>query len=282
VLGAFLAGPTPDAPGKDWWTFAGQMALVLVCMVAARTWAMLINRLADRSLDAQNDRTARRVLASGQVRPWHGWLVAAAAAAAFGLAAWGFYLFFRNPWPAYLAAPVLAFLAFYSFTKRFTWLCHLVLGLSLAASPLAAALAVRPDALLNTPSLWWMAGFVALWVAGFDVIYALQDRQFDEQRGLSSVPVKLGIGGAVWASRAAHALALLGLLAAWTSHPRFGWVFGSGVVAVGMTLVLEHAVLGRSLAKTPTSPALHAAFFTVNGFVSCAVGAAGVVDLWRN
>src|SRR5205823_13287165 len=124
-----------------------------------------------------------------------------------------------NPWTMWLSGPILLWLAFYSFTKRFTAWCHLVLGASLAASPVAAALAVHHSAVLGpnpTAAIWWLAGFVLLWVAGFDVIYALQDEAFDKDKGLKSIPAALGSKGARITSMALHAGAAIMLLSAWT------------------------------------------------------------------
>ncbi|MCE7975182.1 MAG: 4-hydroxybenzoate octaprenyltransferase [Leptolyngbya sp. PLA1] len=278
ILGAFLVGPGPRGDRAAWLAFAGKVALVVVCMIGARTWAMVFNRLADREIDARNERTAGRVIAAGNVSPLMGWLAALAAAGVFVLGAWGFWWFFRNPWPSYLAAPVLAWLAFYSLTKRFTAMCHVVLGLSLAASPVAAAIAVRPEAVFSTPAVWWIAGFVVLWVGGFDVVYALQDEEFDRANSLRSIPVAMGTKGAVWMARAWHAVAVLALLAAWTSHAELGWVFAAGAGLAVCLLVVEHVVLAQSCRRNPSKPRLHAIFFTLNGVVALIVGGAGTVD----
>jgi 4-hydroxybenzoate polyprenyltransferase len=278
VLAAFLAGPARGAPASAWTAFGGQLALVVVCMVLARTWAMLVNRLLDRRLDAANARTAGRVFAARALSPAVGWLVAALCAALFLAAAALFQRFYANPWPLYLALPVLAWLAFYSFTKRFTALCHAVLGVSLALSPIAAAIAVRPGALAWTPTIWWLAAFVVLWVGGFDVIYALQDEDYDRTAGLSSVPVALGTSGAVWVARGAHLLASVALLAAWTSDRRLSWLFGAGLAAAITLLAVEHAVLART-SLAGSRPGLHAVFFTLNGVVAIILGACGVIDV---
>lgn len=286
VLGAFLArgaSATGEegarSAAREWWNFLWQLALVVACMVLARTWAMLVNRLADRRLDAENERTKGRAFASGRVGPVLGWTLAGAAAGLF-IAACGVFLWlFKNPWPLYLSPLVLAWLAFYSYTKRFTAACHLVLGVSLALSPIAAAIAVRPEAILSTPTLWWLAGFVALWVAGFDMIYAIQDEAFDRTKGLHSIPAKIGPYGAVWAARTLHGMSMVALLASWTSDVRLGWWYAAGVVMVFALLVVEHVVLARSGRGTGEKPRLHAFFFTLNGVVSLAMGAAGVADL---
>lgn len=288
VLGAVLAGPFPGGDATSARRFAGQVALVVVCMVLARSWAMLVNRLADRTFDAANPRTARRALASGRVDARRGWLAACACAAGFVVATAGFWLFFENRWPMILSVPTLGLLALYSYTKRFTALCHVVLGVCLAFSPIAAAIAIRPAYLHEVATLWWLAGFVACWVAGFDVIYALQDMGFDRARGLSSIPAKLGPRGGVWVSRSLHLLALAFLVMAWHSQPSFGPIMAVGVVLAGVLLAWEHAVVARWLASPEVAgprgahddppPALQMAFFTLNGVVSCVLGFLGVLD----
>lgn len=270
ILGGVLARPV-DEPGA---TSAGKLALIVLCMVLARTWAMLVNRIADREFDSANQRTARRALASGRLGVRDARAFAGACAAGFVLAAGIFYVAFGNPWPVMLAVPVLAWIAFYSFTKRFTALCHIFLGGALGASPLAAAIAVNPAALSSTPALWWLAGMVVLWVGGFDVIYALQDVEFDRSAGLHSIPAKLGPGRAIWVSRVLHAGAATCLVMAATREPRFGMLFAVGVACVGVLLVLEHVVLARR-----GKAGLEMAFFTLNGVVSCVLGVAGVLDL---
>lgn len=279
VLGAFLAwgrfaGPSSSAARETWGHIGGQLALVVACMVLARTWAMLVNRLADAGFDASNPRTAKRAVAAGRLSPRAGWAIALACAGLFVLSAAGFWAWFANPWPVMLSVPVLGWLALYSYAKRFTWLCHVLLGTALAISPLAAALAVRPGALGEVTALFALAGMVVLWVAGFDVIYALQDTAFDRSRGLYSIPSRLGVGPAMWLSRAMHAGAWGCLALAWLLDPRFGVAFGAAVVLVAGLLIFEHAHLARR-----GEAGLEMAFFTINGIVSCIVGALGVVDV---
>lgn len=270
LLGAFLAWD----PALGWARFGGQLALIVVCMFFARTWAMLVNRIADRRFDAANPRTQRRAIAAHPALTTDFLFLAGACAAAFVGAAALFWILFGNAWPAALSVPVLGWIALYSFTKRFTALCHLFLGGALAVSPLAAAIAVRPESLAELPALAWLAGMVLAWVAGFDVIYALQDIDFDRHTGLRSIPARLGWRGAAWVSRALHAAAAACLVMAWRSDERLGWVFGAGVAMVCALLVLEHAVLTRR-----GKAGLDMAFFTVNGIVSCVLGAVGVMDV---
>lgn len=275
LLAAFMAGPVPGAPAGAWWAFAAKVGVVVLCMVLARTWAMLVNRLVDRRIDAKNERTKGRAFASGALPARLGWLVAGACALSFIGAAGLFEVFWNNRWPLMLSIPVLAWIAFYSFTKRFTFLCHVFLGSALAASPLAATVAVEPSRLASA-GVWWLGGFVLAWVAGFDVIYAMQDEAFDREHGLRSAPQRLGRRGAAWFSRGLHAMGFVCLLAAWTSVERFGAVFGVGVGVVGALLALEHAVVaarGRA--------GLNMAFFTINGVASCVLGVLGIVDWLR-
>ncbi len=278
LLAACVAWPT--GRGGAAWMFAA----VVACMVTARTWAMLVNRLADRGIDAGNARTARRAFAAGAMSARDGWLWALGSALLFVASASAFGFAGGNWWPTVLALPVLAWIALYSWTKRFTWLCHVVLGSALAASPLAAAIAVDPGS-LGLPalggasvggvvaSLPWIAGFVLCWVAGFDVIYALQDVEFDRKSGLYSMPASLGIGAAMWISRGLHSAGAACLWMAWSRGPRFGPVFGAGVALVCGLLVLEHVVLARR-----GKAGLDMAFFTINGVVSVVVGVLGCAD----
>ena len=165
-------------------------------MVFARSAAMAINRLADRKLDAVNPRTAGRHLPAG--------LLSVPAVATFlGICVLGFFastlLFLPNRWPLILAGPVLAFIAAYSFTKRFTVLAHFWLGASLMLAPLAAWIAIRGLSDLATPTVLGLA--VLFWVAGFDILYACQDVDVDRRLGLHSVPVRLGVPGALARAR---------------------------------------------------------------------------------
>jgi 4-hydroxybenzoate polyprenyltransferase len=272
------------------WRFAGQIGLVVLCMVLARTWAMLINRLADRAFDAANARTQRRAFASGAVETRIGWVVAIGCAIGFQIAAAGFGLLFNNWWPLMLAAPVLAWLGAYSYTKRFTWLCHLWLGVSLAAAPVCAAIALYPASLMSPqpPTLWLIAGFVLVWVAGFDVIYALQDQDFDRERGLFSIPAKIGWRGALWVSRLLHVVAIALLAIAWWVEPAFSWLWGGAVILTAGLLIVEHTIMARLEAANlrrradgsdEPPPSLNLVFFTLNGVLSCVVGVLGVAQI---
>ncbi|MCA9295565.1 MAG: putative 4-hydroxybenzoate polyprenyltransferase [Phycisphaerales bacterium] len=273
VLAACMAASPAGYP-INWNTFGGQLLLIIGAMVCARTAAMLANRLLDRELVARNPRTAGRALPSGRLTVRQvivAWLISAIAFIATCL---GFGVFYGNWWPTILGVPVLLWISAYGVMKRFTWLCHVYLGSSLALSPLAAALAISPDALGRQAALWFLAGMVLCWVAGFDVIYALQDVDADRRDGLHSMPSRLGIGRAMWISRLLHAVAGGCLIAAWAVDARFQLVFGLGVFVVITLLVYEHATVSR---WGTTKMAL--AFFTLNGIISCVLGALGVLDV---
>lgn len=278
LLAAVRAFNTPDAPSLNSREGVLTLALVVVCMVFARTWAMMFNRLVDARIDRDNARTARRIFASGALAGSTGWTFAILAALGFCVAAGVFYVVLDNPWPLILCVPVLAWIAFYSLTKRFTMWCHVFLGGALAASPIAAAIAVNPHALRTDPALWALSGFVLMWVAGFDVLYALQDERFDRERGLHSIPSRLGTAHALLLSRAMHVIAFASLIWAYVTGSNFGGLFGIGVGITGALLIIEHAIVAHGWNGGQGVAALNIAFFTVNGIVSCALGALGIID----
>ncbi|MCC6579845.1 MAG: UbiA family prenyltransferase [Phycisphaeraceae bacterium] len=251
------------------------LGLILGCMVTARTVAMTVNRLADRELDAANPRTAGRALPSGRLSVGYMRAVTLSCIAAFVLLSAGFWWREGNPWPVTLSPAALAILIGYSYAKRWTAACHLLLGLALGISPLAAVIAVNPDYFLS-PVPWLLGAMVLCWVAGFDVIYALQDVEFDRQAGLHSIPARLGVAGSLGVSRGLHLLCFLALLAVWRLEPRLDGAFGAAVILVAGLLILEHW-----LVRDPTTGRIRMAFFTVNGVISLAVGALGIIDVLR-
>ncbi len=275
VLAAMLASPSVRGEA-GWGKLLGQLGLVVLCMFLARTWAMLVNRIADWRIDARNPRTARRAVASGRLSEWAAIRVAGGFGAGFVCATAVFWIAYGNPWPLMLSVPVLGWIAFYSFTKRFTAFCHVFLGGALAASPVAAAVAVDPAYLATGPgkAIWFLAAMVVCWVAGFDVAYALQDMAFDRAEGLRSVPARWGVGGALWISRGLHVFAFAMLIMFSISDPRLGTPTRYALVAVGALLVIEHAVLARrGVAGLPL------AFFTLNGLVSLTLAGAAGADV---
>lgn len=268
------AGRSASGVGIDGWRDAATvLALVVGAMVAARTAAMISNRLLDRAIDARNPRTKGRALPSGRLGTRDAIIGLVVSSIAFIAICAGFGVLRGNWWPLILAAPVLAWITLYGLFKRFTWACHLWLGASLAMSVPAAALAVEPTSLSN-PALWWLAGAVFTWVAGFDVIYALQDVEIDRAEGLQSVPARFGWSGALWSSRALHAASVACLALAWRSDERLGTPFAAAVVIATLLLVIEHATVRR---WGTTRMAL--TFFTLNGCVSLLLGAAGIAGI---
>jgi len=268
LLAMFLAAADDGGRLPRW----GEAGLIVLCMVFARTYAMAVNRWADAGIDAKNPRTAGRAIPAGRVHRGFMLVVAGFCGMCFLIAA-GMFGIYDNPWPMRLALPVLLLLSFYSFTKRFTWLCHVFLGAALAASPIAAAIAIHPP-FLARPEVYLLAAMVLCWVAGFDVIYALQDVEVDREHGLHSMPAKLGVEPALWISRVLHIIALVALGALAVLSPQLHHLFNLAVAATAALLVVEHGLI----IKSPKHH-LNTAFFTVNGVISLLLGAAGVVDV---
>src|SRR5439155_24270210 len=179
-----------------------QLAGILLCMVFARSAAMAFNRLVDRDLDAVNPRTAGRHLPTGALSVASVAAFAAISAAAF-VASTTLFLLWGNAWPLYLSVPVLLFLLGYSFSKRFTYLCHVWLGTSLLLAPLAAWIAIRGLEGLMTPLVLGLA--VLFWVTGFDILYACQDVEFDRKSGLWSIPARFGVPASLRVALLCHA-----------------------------------------------------------------------------
>lgn len=249
------------------WPPARTVFWIVVAMVGARSAAMGFNRLVDRRIDAANPRTAARALPAGLVTPAFVAMFVAVSAALLLLAAWQL-----NPLCLKLAPVALAILLGYSYTKRFTAFSHLALGLALAGAPLGAWIAVR-GSVAATPLL--LAGVVLLWVGGFDVLYALQDQDFDSRSGLHSIPARFGALPALWISVALHAamLALLALLPR-IYPPGLGAVYWVGVAGCVALLGYQHSIV-----RPGDLPRLNAAFFTANGLLATWLFAATAVDL---
>lgn len=272
ILAAFMAAASGDGV-IAWGAFWGQLILVMVAMVFARTAAMLANRIFDAALDARNPRTSGRAIPSGRLsieKARGAWVVAAllflGCCALFGA-------FYGNWWPLILGLPVLAWICLYGLAKRFTQWCHVWLGSSLALSPVAAAIAIQP-ASLASPSIWLLSVMVLLWVAGFDVIYALQDVEVDRRDRLHSMPGTLGVGRALLVARVMHLGAVAALVGAALTSPVLGGLMLAAAVLVALLLLYEHLTVAR---WGTTKMAL--AFFTLNGLVSCLIGLAGVLDI---
>lgn len=231
-----------------------KLAWIVVAMVAARSAAMAFNRVVDADLDARNPRTKMRAIPAGQVSRAFTWGFIAFWSAVFvGASA------MLNPLCLQLSPVALAVVCGYSYTKRFTSLAHLVLGLALGIAPMAAWIAVRGSL---DPAIGLLSAAVMLWVAGFDIIYSCQDLEFDHAAGVYSIPARLGVRNALRLSRLLH-FAMVGLLLWLWARMALGWVGLAGVAAVAGLLIWEH-----SLVSADDLSRVDAAFFAVNGYVS--------------
>jgi 4-hydroxybenzoate polyprenyltransferase len=264
VLATFLAA-RPGLPSLT------QGVLIVLCMVAARSAAMTFNRLIDAKFDARNPRTATRHIPAGRISPRAAWSFFAVACSAFVLACGGFWGLAGNAWPLLLSVPTLAILCGYSYTKRFTRWSHVVLGASIALAPVAAWIAISPQT-LGGPA-WLLMLAVALWIAGFDVIYACQDVAFDRAAGLHSLPAALGPAAALWLARFFH-VGTVAALAGVGGAANLGWLYYAGVGCVVLLLVVEH-----SLVRADDLSRVNLAFFTMNGIVGLVLGTLGVLDI---
>jgi 4-hydroxybenzoate polyprenyltransferase len=242
---------------------------ILVCMATARSAAMAFNRLADRRMDALNPRTQMRHLPAGLLGT--GSVIAFTVVCSLGFVAGTLLFLPGNPIPLYASLPVLAFLFGYSYAKRFTTLSHFWLGAALMLAPVAAWVAIRPQ--------WdWspivLGAAVLLWVAGFDIIYACQDVEFDRKMRLRSVPAWLGVAAALRLAAACH-FAMVGLLLLLpTVYDGFDGIFLAGVAAIGGLLVYEHYIV-----RPDDLSRVNRAFFHVNAVVSIGLLVVGVIDL---
>jgi 4-hydroxybenzoate polyprenyltransferase len=248
LQGAWLAqGGVPSARVLVW---------IVVCAVAARTAAMAFNRLVDRDIDAENPRTRAREIPSGRVGQRSAlWLVVVASlvfvAGAFTL----------NELSGWLSLPVLAVLLGYSYVKRWSFLAHVVLGLSLALAPLGAWLAVRGRIESDVTPVLCLALAVLTWVSGFDLIYACQDAAFDAQAGLHSVPARFGVAAALRLSSLLHVVTVAALvLVGWTAG--LAVIYWAAVAIAAALLVWEH-----SLVSADDLSRVNTAFFTINGWI---------------
>jgi 4-hydroxybenzoate polyprenyltransferase len=265
LTGALLAARAT----RHGWPSLGQLLWIVVAMVAARSAAMTMNRIADLRYDGENPRTKQRALPTGALTLEFAWFFTVAAVAVFFVAAWQL-----NPLALKLAPVAIAILFFYSFTKRFTNWSHLFLGFALGISPAAAWIAITGGL---DPRMLILCAAVTLWVAGFDVLYACQDIEYDQRAGLFSVPKKFGIAKALLIARVMHfgVVTLLVWLAFSFGLP---WPAWAGIAVVAVLLGYEHSpVKADDLSK------LDAAFFAVNGYISMLFllfwGAAAAV--WR-
>ncbi|MBK6749282.1 MAG: UbiA family prenyltransferase [Acidobacteria bacterium] len=253
-LGAILAmSSLPDWREQfpNWW----QLLWITVAMFGARSAAMTFNRIVDRDIDAKNPRTAGRELPSGKLSVGFAWAFLYVSIGVFLVASYSLN------WLTFALSPVaLICVLGYSYAKRFTAAAHILLGLALAISPSAAWIAVRGSLSDEIPIL--LSLMVLMWTAGFDVLYACQDFEFDKKSGLHSIPARFGIARSLWIARLFHFQAFIVLLILYLVTG-LGFLALAGVVATGMLLVYQHTLIkANDLSK------MNAAFFTTNAFVS--------------
>lgn len=274
LLAAVMAWTTKAADGASV-AFRWQHLLgILICMVGARSAAMAFNRLADRRIDAENPRTKQRHLPAGTLSVASVVLFTIASSAVFVA---GTLLFLPNRLPIYLAVPVLLFLLGYSLTKRLTSLAHFWLGAALMLAPVSAWIALRGEILVQQPldilPAVILGGAVLSWVAGFDIIYACQDADFDRRAKLRSVPAAVGIPAALRIAAGCHLVTLI-LLASLPLVCPLGWIYLAGVAAVAALLIYEHL-----LVRPSDLSRVNAAFFNVNAAISIGLFVVGTIDL---
>lgn len=235
---------------------------ITLCMVFARSAAMAFNRLADRRIDARNPRTATRHLPSGQLSAAAVIGFTAFSAAGF-IASTSLFLLAAKPnwWPLILSAPVLLFVCAYSWTKRFTSLAHFWLGAALMLAPLAAWIAIRGLTALASPLV--LGAAVLFWVAGFDILYACQDADFDRREGLHSVPARLGIKASLRVALVCHIVMLALLLGLAVVSPHLGTIYLIGLAGIIALVAYEHW-----LVRPDDLTRVNRAFFQVNGVIS--------------
>jgi 4-hydroxybenzoate polyprenyltransferase len=258
LLGGFLAaGGVPEAPVLGW---------IVLAMAGARTSAMGFNRIADRHFDRANPRTAGRALPAGEVRLWEAWAMVLIAAALF------FFACAQLNRLTLLISPfALGLTFFYSLTKRFTWLCHVILGCALAFSPFGGWIAVRGD-WQGFP--WALSAAVLLWVAGFDTVYACLDADFDRRAGLFSLPARFGREQSFRLAVTLHLLAFI-LFVVTGLQAGLHLVYYLGVAVTAAALFYQHLIVNpRDLSRIGMS------FFTMNGLISLTLFLAAWLDLF--
>jgi 4-hydroxybenzoate polyprenyltransferase len=232
-----------------------QIVWITIAMVGARSAAMTFNRIVDRDIDARNPRTATRELPSGRLSVGFAWTFLYVSIAVFLIASYSLN------WLTFALSPLALMVTLgYSYAKRFTAFAHVLLGLAIAISPSAAWIAVRGEIYHEVPLL--LSLVVLMWTAGFDVLYACQDIEFDRSAGLRSIPARYGIGNSLWIARLFHLQAFVALVLLYLVSG-LGWPALIGVVAVGALLVYQH-----TLVRADDLSRLNAAFFTTNAFVS--------------
>jgi 4-hydroxybenzoate polyprenyltransferase len=255
IYGAASFGASSQWVTDRGWPTWMALVWVTVAMVGARSFAFVVNRAADKEIDARNPRTAGRAVPAGLVKAWELWLFSAIVLAAFLFAVWQLDPITRMLWPFVL----VAFLV-YPYTKRFTWLCHYWLGLCLGLAPVGAWVAVT--GVVSDPAPWVFGGAVMLWTAGFDIIYATQDVECDIRDGVHSVPADLGVAQGLIQTRIAHAATVI-LLVAGGLLVSAGWPLFAAVALAAVLLAYENMIISADDLSR-----VNAAFFTTNGIIA--------------
>ncbi|QYR19908.1 putative 4-hydroxybenzoate polyprenyltransferase [Paenibacillus sp. sptzw28] len=260
-IGALLGAVVMEKRLPEW----SEIGWIVLAMIGARSAAMGLNRVIDRAMDKQNPRTERRAIPAGLLRTGEVMLFIIASFAILFIAAAKL-----NPLCMKLMPIAVVMLVLYSYTKRFTWLCHIVLGLTIGLAPLGGWVAVTGA--FDLPA-WLLYASVAFWLAGFDIIYACQDFEFDRREGVYSIPARFGLPGALWLARAFHFVTAAGFLTLfWLTQLSWGYLLG--VVIAAAILFYEHWIVRPSdLSRVQT------AFFTMNGVLSTVLFVFTLFDL---
>ncbi|MFC0335487.1 UbiA-like polyprenyltransferase [Paenibacillus sepulcri] len=260
-IGALLGAVVMENRLPQW----SEIGWVLLAMVGARSAAMGLNRVIDRVIDKKNPRTEKRAIPAGLLKTSEVILFIAISFIVLFFAAAKL-----NPLCIKLMPIAVLMLVFYSYTKRFTWLCHLVLGLTIGLAPLGAWVAVTGE--FAWPA-WILFGTVTFWLAGFDIIYACQDFDFDRKEGVHSIPARFGLSGALWLARLFHLITAAGFLTLfWMTNLSWGYLLGV-VIALGI-LFYEHLIV-----KPADLSRVQTAFFTMNGALSITLFGFTLIDL---
>lgn len=261
-LGAILGSLEVLGSFPSW----AQIGWITLAMVGARSAAMALNRIIDRKIDVKNPRTATRHIPAGLVSEMFAWGFVIVSFVVLFVAA-----FQLNMLAVQLLPIAVFFLVIYSYTKRFTWLCHGVLGIATALGPLGGWVATTGQIDLKALILF---ATVALWIGGFDVIYACQDVDFDRQEGLHSIPSRFGVKIALQISSWMHVGTAIGLIAL-VFLTQLSWVYAIGVVIALAILIYEHSIVSADDLSR-----LNTAFFTMNGVLSVIIFIFSFVDVW--
>ncbi len=259
ITSMVIAADSFPGPGLFFW--------VILAMFGARSWAMAFNRIIDADYDSRNERTKNRAIPAGRLSRKRMFAYAAGALLIFELSAYNINRL------AFVLSPVaILIISFYSFTKRFSFLSHFFLGLALGVAPVGAWVAVRGEISLTSILL---GTAVLLWTAGFDILYSLQDLDFDKKEGLHSFPVKFGVKASLVSARVLHALMIVALCFL-TYSANLGIIFIAGVCLCAIFIAYEHFIV-----KEDDFSRINEAFFTVNAVVSIAVMIFTLADTFK-